>query len=215
MDITYLGHSAFKLRGKDAYLVTDPFDPKIVGLKFPQLEADIVTISHDHADHNKVDLVSGAKIVISEPGEYEVSGVSVIGYKSFHDDKKGEVRGINTIYVIEIDNLRIVHLGDLGHELSEKQVENLGNIDILFVPVGGDYTVGSDTAVSVVQAIEPRLVIPMHYSEADKNQQMFSKLEPVENFVTKMGLPVEKTDKLTVRKDTLSEEQKIIVFEKK
>ena len=136
MDITFLGHSSFRLKGRTASLVCDPYDVKMVGLKYSAVEADIVTISHDHADHNQASQVSGVKKIISGPGEYEVMGISILGFPSFHDNKAGESRGKNTIYVFEVDGLRICHLGDLGHKLSQELVEDLGHIDILFIPVG-------------------------------------------------------------------------------
>lgn len=215
MDITYLGHSSFKLRGKDAYVVTDPFDPKMVGLKFPKVEADIITCSHNHPDHHFLDNVTGYKMILDAPGEYEVSGVSFIGMPTYHDDKKGEERGKNIVFVIEMDGLRICHLGDLGHTLSEKQIENLGSIDVLMVPVGGTYTIDSEKAISVMQAIEPSIVVPMHFQTEGGNPELASKIEKLDSFLSKVGLPVEKTDKLTVRKETLGEDQKIVVLEVK
>ena len=128
MEISFLGHSSFKLKGKTGSVVTDPFDPQMVGLKYSGVEGDIVTVSHEHDDHNRVSLVKGAKKVISGPGEYEILGISILGFPSFHDDRKGSVRGKNTIYVFEIDGLRLAHLGDLGHALSEELVEDLGDM---------------------------------------------------------------------------------------
>src|SRR3989344_2417944 len=141
MDITYLGHSSFKLRGKGSIVVTDPFGP-VVGLPFPKhTTADIVTVSHDHEDHNAADLVEGNPFVVRGPGEYEIKGVGVVGLGVFHDDAGGTKRGKNTIYRIELDGISIVHLGDLGHELSSAQVDSLDGVDILLVPVGGVYTI--------------------------------------------------------------------------
>ena len=163
MEIYYLGHSSFRIKGKSASIVTDPFDPKMVGLKYQGVTGDIVTISHDHTDHNQVSQVSEVKKIVTSPGEYEIMGVSIIGLSSFHDDAQGADRGKNTIYVFEIDEMRICHLGDLGHTLNEKLVEEIGDIDILMIPTGGEYTINSETAVAVVQGIEPRIIIPMHY----------------------------------------------------
>ena len=124
MDITYLGHSSFKIRTKTATVITDPFDPKMVGLKYSGVEGEIVTVSHDHSDHNAVDRVSLVKKVVEGPGEYEILGVTIMGYKTFHDNKNGSERGENTVYVIEAEGLRLVHLGDLGHLLSDDQLIN-------------------------------------------------------------------------------------------
>ena len=215
MDIVYLGHSSFRIKGKNAVVVTDPFDPKMVGLKYSGVEGDIVTVSHNHNDHNQTSLVKNVKKVVVGPGEYEIMGVSILGFASYHDGAKGEKRGPNTIYVFEMDDLRICHLGDLGHELSEDLVEALGDIDILFVPVGGEFTIGPEGAVKVVQAVEPTLTIPMHYQALGLNQESFKVLAPVEAFLKEVGLTVERLPKLTVKKEDLGEDQKVVVLEKK
>lgn len=215
MDITYLGHSCFRIRGKEKVVVTDPFDPDMVGLKLPKLTGDIVTISHDHQDHNRADLVTGVKKMINGPGEYEILGVSIIGISSFHDDKKGSLRGKNTIYIIEIDGLRITHLGDLGHTLGDSVLEDIGTIDVLMIPVGGEYTIGPEVAREIVRGIEPVFVIPMHYQTPGLNPKTFASLAKVEEFTGDLGLPVDRLDKLTVRKESLGEEQRVIVLERK
>ena len=217
MDITYLGHSSFRIKGRATAVVTDPFDSQMTGLKFPKVEGDIVTISHDHKDHNRADLVKGVRKVFEGPGEYEAMGVSIIGILSFHDGEKGEVRGKNTIYVFEMDGLRIVHLGDLGHPLSERLLEEIGSVDILMVPVGGVFTVDSKTALEVVSAIEPKFVIPMHYLLPGHNREVFSELSGVDEFLKSAAMPVETVQKLQVKKEDLMEEQntKIVVLEVK
>jgi L-ascorbate metabolism protein UlaG (beta-lactamase superfamily) len=216
MDIIFLGHASFRLRGKTASLVTDPFDPEMVGLKFPKVTADIVTISHDHNDHNKYELVRDVGKVVDGPGEYEISGVSIIGISTFHDDKKGDLRGKNTIYVIEIDDLRVVHLGDLGHKLKEDTLESIGTIDILMIPVGGVYTIGSHEAVELTRAIDPSITIPMHYLSEGMNEESFGKLSKVDSFLSEVGLSIERTQKLSVKKADLVEDQKkVVVLERK
>lgn len=216
MDITYLGHSSFRLKGKTASIITDPFDPKFVGLKYPSTDADIVTISHNHPDHNKSELIKNVKMVVEGPGEYEISGVSIIGISSFHDAKKGEERGLNTIYVFEIDGLRIAHLGDLGHALSDEQIAQLGNIDVLMLPVGGEYTIGPKEAVRIVGEIDPYFVTPMHY-KVDGLTPDFYKLEPVETFLAESGLTVEKMDKFSLKREDILEDQstKIVLLPQK
>ncbi len=215
MDITYLGHSSFRLKGKTSSVVIDPFDPKSVGFPFPKVSADIVTISHKHKDHNRVELVKDVKKVISGPGEYEINGVSIIGIASFHDNQKGAKRGKNTIYVIEMDKLRIVHLGDLGHKLSEKFIEKVGSVDVLMVPVGGEYTIDAVKATEISRMIEPKIVIPMHYMVPKLNPTTFAKLASVEPFLTQISLPVEKLKKLTISSSVLEEEQKVVLLESK
>lgn len=211
MDITWLGHASFKIKGKVASVVTDPYDPQL-GLKLPKVEADIVTISHDHYDHNAASLVGGEPFVINGPGEYEVKGINIIGVSSYHDNKKGAERGKNTLYNIKVDNVNIAHLGDLGQEeLSSEQIESLGNVDILMIPVGSVYTIDAGTAAKITAALEPSVVIPMHY--ADKNAKV--NLEDVEKFLKEMGKEdVKPIGKLTITKDKLPEESQVILFEK-
>lgn len=212
-----MGHSSFRIKTRTAVVVTDPFDPQMVGLKYSGVEGDIVTVSHEHRDHNASEKVGGVKKVISGPGEYEVAGVSILGFPSFHDNEKGAKRGKNTIYVIEADGLRLAHLGDLGHTLSEEMVGEIGDIDILMVPVGGEFTIGPKDAATVVSAIDPYYVFPMHYKLSGMNEENFSKLEPVESFLKESGLPVENLPKFSVKKEDIIEDQstKVIILEKK
>ncbi len=217
MDITYLGQSSFKIKTKSATVVTDPFDSKFLGIKFPSTEGDIVTISHDHGDHNNSEVVSNSKKVITGPGEYEVMGVSIIGIGTFHDGAKGEERGKNTIYIIEAEGLRIAHLGDLGHDLDTHILDQIGAIDILLVPVGGHYTINSKEASSVVSKIDPYYIIPMHYKVDGMRPDISANLEPVDNFLKETGLPVENLPKFSLKKDEIGEDQneKIVVLERK
>lgn len=216
MDIYFLGHSSFKLKGKNATLITDPFSEKMTGLKFPKTEADIVTISHSHEDHNQSDLVSGNPYVVSNPGEYEIKNVSVFGIEAFHDDQKGAEKGKNTIFVIEMDKIRICHLGDLGHKLDERELEEVDGVDILMIPVGGSATVNAADAMQVVNQIEPKIVLPMHYNEEGLNQQIFGDLSPLSSFLKEAGEKIENLPKLTVSFDSLPEEkQQIVVLERK
>jgi L-ascorbate metabolism protein UlaG (beta-lactamase superfamily) len=215
MEITHLGHSSFRLKGKTASLVTDPYDPGKVGLKFPKISADLVTISHQHDDHNKVDLVTDTKMIIDTPGEFEVMGISVVGISQYHDEKSGELRGKNIVYLIEVDELRIVHLGDLGHPLSEKVINQLGNVDVLFVPIGGEYTINANQAVQVVRDVEPIITIPMHYKTEGMNTEMFGKLTDEKPFLSELGYPVETQDRLILKKELLGEEQKVVVLTNK
>lgn len=213
LTIKYIGHSSFLIKGKDASVLTDPFDSEMVGIKFPKTEAEIVTVSHDHKDHNQTSKVTGMKKLISGPGEYDVAGVSIIGIKSFHDDSKGTERGVNTIYIIEIDDVRIAHMGDLGHELSEKKLSMIGDINILMIPVGGEYTVNAQTAAKITRVIEPNIIVPMHFLADKLNSQVFGKLTTADPFINDLGLPVEKTRKLNIKSESDLEEQKIILFE--
>lgn len=215
MEIKYLGHSSFLIKGRQASVVTDPFDSKMLGLKFPKVKANIVTVSHQHQDHNKVDLVGGNPLVIDLPGEYEKDKIRVTGLSVYHDAKKGEKRGRNTLFKIEIEDVSILHCGDLGHKLSNDTLEKVGNVDILIVPVGGEYTIDDKGAAEVVNAIEPSVVIPMHYktSKLEKNKT-FEKLLPVSNFLEEMGASdAEALKKFKVKREEFEEEMKIVVLE--
>jgi len=217
MDITYLGHSSFKIKTKTASVITDPFDPKMVGLKFSGAEGEIVTVSHDHGDHNAVDKVSGVKKVVNGPGEYEISGVSIYGYRTFHDNKEGAERGKNTVYAIEAEGLRIVHLGDLGHALSDELIEEIGDVDVLMIPVGGFFTIGPKEATEIVSKIEPFFVIPMHYKVDGMSGALSEKLLPVEAFLKECGISSEVMPKFSIKKEDILEEQntKVVVLERR
>ena len=216
MEITYLGHSSFRIKTKKATIIADPFDPAIVGLKFAKIAADIVTVSHGHGDHNKTDLVTGVKMIINEPGEYEISEISIIGLETYHVEESGKKRGKNTIYTYEFEGLRLAHLGDLGHKLSDEVIEDLGTLDVLMIPVGGVYTIGSAVASETVRAIEPSVVIPMHYKVSGMNPETFSELSGVEEFLKEVGLPVEESEKFSIKKgDMIEGESKVVVLKPK
>lgn len=215
MEITYLGHSSFKLRGKTVTVVTDPYDASMVGIKFPKhTSADIVTVSHDHNDHNAVTAVEGSPFVVAGPGEYEVKGVGIVGIGVFHDEVRGVKRGKNTIYRIELDGTSIVHLGDLGHTLTSDQVDSLDGVDVLLVPVGGVYTIDAKVARELVSAIEPSIVIPMHYNREGLDQKTFGTLAPVSSFLKEIGKEgVSPVPKFTISKDKLPEELQVVVLQ--
>lgn len=212
MDIKYFGHSAFFIRPKDAKVVTDPFDPKMTGIKFPKTEADIVTISHQHKDHNFKEGISGTPLFIEMPGEYEKNGVRITGYQTYHDKKKGEERGENVAYKIEADGISILHCGDLGVVWEDPFIDQLGEVDVLMVPVGGFYTIDANEAVELVKKIEPSLVIPMHYKTAKHNKD--AQIAPVDEFLKKMAVAgASPTAKLTIKKEDLLDEMKTVVMD--
>jgi len=218
MDIQFLGHSSFRiatsLAGVKTAIVTDPFSDSI-GFKFPLVSANIVTVSHHHDDHDQVASVKDYKKVIDGPGEYEVMGVSIIGFGSYHDDKKGSQRGKNTIYVIESEGLRLCHLGDLGHDLGEKLLEDIGEIDVLMIPVGGVYTIDAKKATEIAQKIDANIVLPMHYQTKGLDKKTFSELTSHEEFTKAFGSDAEILTKLSVKKSGIGEEKRIIIFDKK
>jgi L-ascorbate metabolism protein UlaG (beta-lactamase superfamily) len=219
MEIIYLGHASFKLKGKSKTVVCDPYGDQVG--KFPRdVEADIVTVSHGHFDHNATEKIKatpaggqGTPFIINSPGEYEIGGVSVIGIPTFHDDKQGVERGQNTVYVIEMDGLRIAHLGDLGHKFSDAQLEEMGPIDILLIPVGGFYTIDAKAAKEIVGQVDPWVVIPMHYSQPGTTVDKIAGVEPFLQEMGKTGtLPI---PKYPVTVDKLPEDLQVVVLEKK
>ncbi len=169
MNIQYYGHSCFKItikpagRGQEEVsLFIDPFD-KAVGLRPPQGQADIALISHHHHDHDNVEALKGDPRIIDLPGEYSIKGVNIIGIQAYHDSVLGKERGANTIYVIDSEDIRVCHLGDLGHDLNEKQLEKIGSVNVLMVPIGGRYTLDHKKAIENIKKIEPNIIIPMHF----------------------------------------------------
>lgn len=215
-DINYLGHACFRVRGRDGIVLCDPYD-RSVGLDLGRPTAHIVVVTHDHPDHNNTAAVRPIRdrvFVIDGPGEYEVSGVLITGIRTYHDTVKGAQRGFNTVYVIHLDDVVFCHLGDLGHELSQGQIEEIGNIDVLFIPVGGGETIGPVEAASIISQLEPRIVIPMHYATA---QHTFDQeLMPLVKFMNELGLKdITPVDKLAVTQTTLpsaSEETRVVVM---
>jgi len=188
IEIQWLGHACFRIKAKEAIVVTDPYGPEI-GLQLNRTTAHVVTVSHDEPDHNNVDVVKGIRgnqVAITGPGEYEVAGVFVFGIRTYRDRRKGKVRGKNTIYVLEFSEAKICHLGDLGHPLSDDELSEVGGVDILMVPVGGKHSLAAVQAAEVVGQIEPRLVIPMHY----RIPGLRLRLDGVEPFCQEMGVKV-------------------------
>jgi L-ascorbate metabolism protein UlaG (beta-lactamase superfamily) len=213
MIISWLGHSTFKLQGKTqsdtVTVITDPFYPEKTGLKLPRLEADIVTISHGHDDHNNSEAVKGEPRIITGAGEYEIRGVFIEGVPSWHDDKKGAERGGNIMYRFEIEDLSVTHLGDLGTELDNKQLESLEGTDILLVPIGGVYTIDAQKAVAVINQIEPRIVIPMHYQVP--GLKLSNQLDSLEKFLKAIAIKPREEEKLKITKRDLPQENMEVV----
>ncbi len=216
MIITYHGHSCFKIKGKRGTVVTDPYQES-VGFALPTLSADIVTCSHDHSDHNAYAAINGTArrknpFIINKPGEYEVGGISVFGVASFHDNSQGSQRGPNNIYTAYIDDVRVCHLGDLGHELSSDLIEEIGAIDVLLCPVGGTFTIDAATAVKTIRSLEPSVVIPMHYKTPEHNQDLFGDLQTVDDFLKEYSVEVTPQKSVELDKLRLPEETEIVVL---
>jgi L-ascorbate metabolism protein UlaG (beta-lactamase superfamily) len=215
MEIKYFGHSTFCIKGKTVTLVTDPFSPKATGLKFPKhVSADVITVSHDHEDHNDVSQIEGTPFIIKGPGEYDIKGVSIVGFPSYHDSVKGQERGKNIIFRIEFEGVNILHLGDLGYMPSTDEIEALDGVDILMIPVGGKFTIDATQAKTLITEIDPSIVIPMHYARPDLDMKTFEGCADLTGFLKEMGkegtVPV---PKLNITKDKLHEELQLVVFE--
>jgi L-ascorbate metabolism protein UlaG (beta-lactamase superfamily) len=215
VEITWLGHSCFRLRDRAATVVTDPYG-KDLGLILPRVRADIVTVSHDADDHNNVRGVKGDFQVLDGPGEYEVSSVFVTGLE-LRVDRKGkqaaEPAPRNTVFLFEFDDLTVCHLGDLNQVPAQAQVEEaLGEVDVLLIPVGGEESLTASQAAEVVSLLEPHIVIPMHY----KVPGIESKLDPVGKFLKEMGLDkVTPQELLKINRSGLPDETQVVVLELK
>ena len=210
MTITWFGHSCFRLENKDNSLLIDPFS-KEIGLRPPKIKDNIVLVTHQHYDHNNLADLPEDSFLIQGPGEYEVKGVFIKGIQSFHDKSQGEERGLNAVYVIKIEDMSVVHLGDFGQDkLSEEQVEKIGSADILMTPIGGVYTINYKEAIEAIRQIEPKIVIPMHY----RVPGLKIEIDGPEKFLKEISLTPEKADKsYKIQKKNLpAEGMKLVTF---
>ena len=209
MDIYYLGHSSFRLRGREATVITDPF-PKGLGYNLGRIAAQIVTVSHHHPNHDAVSSVVGTPTVVEGPGEYEISSVFITGVGTYHDREKGARRGKNTVYVVEMDDLTVCHLGDLGHVLTTDETELMSQVDVLLVPVGGVTSLDAASAAEVVTLLDPRIVIPMHY----RTPVADTALEGPEGFFRQMGLKEPQAEsKLSIAHSSLPSETQVVLLD--
>jgi len=189
-------------------VVTDPFAPES-GFRLARMAANLVTVSHDDPANNYVRIVRDDPYVISGPGEYEVGGVFVIGVTCYHDDQEGARFGRNTAYIIELEDVTICHLGDLGHVPTQEQIEEFDGIDVLMIPVGGKDVLAGPRAAEVVNLLEPKLVIPMRYRIADMDRD----LATVTRFLTEMeAKESQPEDALKVTASQLSEDTRVCVL---
>lgn len=216
MIITYYGHSCFKIETKPGgrgtgdrlSIYIDPFDAS-VGFKPPVGRADLVLVTHAHHDHNNISALKGDYFLVSNPGEYTYRGISINGMKTYHDKTQGSERGLNTAYLIESEDIRIAHLGDLGHALDKDQLEAMEGVDVLMIPVGDTYTLSLKEAVELAKIIEPAIIIPMHY-HAEKSS--VSDLKPASEFFEAWGKSPEGiTPKLVLKKNQIKEGEMAIV----
>jgi len=215
MNIIWHGQSCFEIvttpaKNSQIKIVIDPLSEEF-GLKTPKLEADILLVTHNHYSHNSVRAVSGSPFLISGPGEYEIKNVFIQGTPSFAGNKKEKTQDENTIYTIEAEDLKLCHLGELGQkELTEQQLEEVGDIDILMIPVGDAYTLSAKEALRIMAQIEPKITIPMHYALP----KLKVKLDGLDKFLKALGIKsITPESKLNIKqKDISSEEAKIIVL---
>jgi len=212
MEIVWLGHSCFRLRTREAAIIADPC-PKSTGYSMGRPTADIVTVSHEHEGHNAVEGVAGSPRVVRGPGEYEIAGVLITGVRTYHDNQRGAQRGMNTAFAMEAENMRLCHLGDLGHLPTPEQVEDMGDVDILLVPVGGGSTLDAAAAAEVASLLEPKLVIPMHYATPATTRQ----LDTLDRFLKEMGTSptLAPEPRLSVRHSSLPHETQVAVLDYK
>jgi L-ascorbate metabolism protein UlaG (beta-lactamase superfamily) len=217
MKIKWLGHSSFLIESSDGTKVmTDPFESGsydgAVGYAPIRDSADVITVSHDHADHNAVDEIAGDPAIIRGGEERTIKGVVLRGVGTFHDESKGQERGRNIVHVVDVDGLRVGHLGDLGHLLSDDEVEAVGQVDVLLAPVGGYYTIGPEEARDVAEQLGARIVIPMHY----KTEDLGFPIQPVDDFL-KLMKQVERVGATSIEidKDNLPDKRKVIVLDYK
>lgn len=211
MKIKYLGHSSFKLtESTGTSVVTDPYAPE-VGYRMPQVSADAVTVSHHHFDHDYVKAVGGDPKIIDKEDSYELPGVEIHAIKSFHDGVRGKKRGENVIFKFRMDGLDICHLGDLGEACTAELIELILPVDVLLIPVGGNYTIDAETAKEYVDRLMPEIVIPMHYRQKDCKID----IEKVDEFVNLFDdelITEEDTDEIELSRSDLTGETRIIVL---
>lgn len=215
MEITWYGHSCFRLTERNyATVVTDPFDSKTIGYDALRLKSDIVTVSHDAPGHSNTDAVKGMSHIIDGPGEFEIGGVFITGVQSDNTGagkkkaRDGSPR--NTVYVFDYDGITVAHLGDLNQDLTQSEIESLGTVNVVLIPVGGGGGLNAAKAAEVISMIEPNLVIPMHYSTPATKLS----LDSLNKFIKEMGLSkVETQPSLKVTRSGLPSETHVVVLE--
>ena len=209
MKINYIGHSCFLFRERSgASLLTDPYGD--VGLSFPRVKADIVTVSHSHYDHCNVGAVGGDPTVFREAGKFTCRGVAIDGIECFHDDANGAKRGNNLIFSFVMDGVRVSHMGDLGQKYNEEILRKVGHTDVLLLPVGGNYTIDGEEAAWYVKKLSPAVVIPMHYHV----KGLTVDIEDEKRFLQAMGGGYSTAREVEFTVDTLPAAQKIIMMER-
>jgi len=216
MIIEWLGHAAFLISSKkNIKIVTDPYQSGsyggAVGYDPIKLSPDIVTISHSHPDHSYIDSLGGKPELINKEGKFNIKGISIKGSMAYHDEQKGSARGNNIIFSFNIDDITVVHLGDLGHQIDEDLTKEIYGTDVLLVPVGGVFTINAKQAQVLINRVNPKITIPMHF----KTEKLGFGIDSVESFLRNTNISIEKTDNCSVSidKDSLGKDKKIIVLQ--
>lgn len=209
MDIVWLGHSCFRIRAREATVVIDPCPPSS-GYSIGKPTADIVVVTHDHENHNYLKAVAGKPTVIDSPGEYEIHGAFVTTIRTYHDAEKGAEQGKNLSVAIEMERIKVVHLGDLGHSPTADQAEELSGADVLLIPVGGNTTIDGGKAAEIVSLLEARYVIPMHY----KTPASKGTLDPPDRFLKEMQVTnVEPQAKLSLNASQVPSDPQVVMLD--
>jgi L-ascorbate metabolism protein UlaG (beta-lactamase superfamily) len=209
MEIVWLGHPCFRIRGREATVITDPCPPAS-GYAIGKPTADIITISHPHENHKFIKAVASSPTVLDSPGEYEIHGAFVTGIPTYHDGEKGGERGPNIVWVIEMEEIKIVHLGDLGHTPSAEQVEDMVGADVLLVPVGGETTIDGAKAAEIVSMLEAKVVVPMHY----KTEIYKGTLDTAERFLKEMEVKeLQPQQKLQITYNTVPSDTQVVLLD--
>jgi len=209
LQIRWHGHSCFEITN-EVTLVTDPHDGKSIGIHAPSITGDIILVSHDHYDHNSVKSVEkeGAKVII-DTRKRNISNVEIKGIESFHDECCGEKRGSNIIYKFTMEDITFCHMGDIGHDLDEEAVQKIGDVDILFIPIGGTFTLDAKQAWRIIKKVKPRIAVPMHY----KIGGLSLPITGIEPFLEESNYEILKVgNEIDIEKEDLPEEPEIWTF---
>ncbi len=210
MTIKWYGHSCFLMTTeKGLRILTDPCDES-TGYRLSNIMADVVTISHDHFDHNYFAAVSGEPVCINQPGEYTVGEVNIAGFPVWHDDQKGALRGENIIYLYDVEGMRIAHLGDLGHMLEEDTLRAMGKVDVLLAPVGGTYTIDHTVACAIANATHTSVLIPMHYKTDALNMDLLG-VQPLISAAKNCRIHRLNESECTLTKESLGEDRVLVL----
>lgn len=214
MVVQWLGHASFLVISADGTkIITDPYEPGAFdgGISYGPIEIppDIVTVSHDHADHSYIEGLPNEFAVVSHAGSTTEKGINFKGVESYHDPEQGALRGRNIMFVMNVDHIRVCHLGDLGHELGDREASELGEVDVLLVPVGGYYTIGPEEASRVVDHLDPKVVMPMHF----RTDKCSFPIAPVDDFLRgKQNVKVLDTSEYEITKEQLPDTREIVVL---